>query len=126
MSFLSAVRSSLTQYVGFRGRARRSEFWWFTLFSFLISLVASVLDLRLGTESMWDNGPVSIIVSIGLFLPSLAVTVRRLHDTDRSGWWLLACFVPLVGFLVMLVFLVLDGGFETNRFGVSPKVTAVP
>ncbi|MEV1144744.1 DUF805 domain-containing protein [Micromonospora sp. NPDC049799] len=123
MSFIDAIKSVLTQYVGFKGRARRSEYWWFALFSFLVSLVAGFLDGVLGM-SLGEGGSLGVlglIVSLALLLPTLAVAVRRLHDTDKSGWWLLIGLVPLVGGIVLLVFFVKDGTPGTNRFGDDPK-----
>ncbi|MFI7576551.1 DUF805 domain-containing protein [Micromonospora sp. NPDC049497] len=123
MSFIDAIKSVLTQYVGFKGRARRSEYWWFALFSFLVSLVAGFLDGVLGM-SLGEGGSLGVlglIVSLALLLPTLAVAVRRLHDTDKSGWWLLIGLVPFVGAIVLLVFFVKDGTPGTNRFGDDPK-----
>jgi uncharacterized membrane protein YhaH (DUF805 family) len=124
MSFVAAVRSVLSQYVGFGGRARRSEYWWFVLFSALVGIVASVLDLAFGTDfegTVLTSGFISTLVNLVLLLPSLAVGVRRLHDTDRSGWWLLIGLIPLIGAIVLLVFFVQDGTPGQNRFGPSPK-----
>ncbi|MGN9812519.1 DUF805 domain-containing protein [Micromonospora sp. BQ11] len=123
MSFADAIRSVLTQYVGFTGRARRSEYWWFALFSFLVSIVAAILDGVFGTNlgDAGSTGVIGLIVTVALLLPSLAVGVRRLHDTDRSGWWLLIGLVPLVGAIVLLVFFVKDGTPGANRFGPDPR-----
>lgn len=122
MTFTAAVRSVLTQYVGFSGRARRSEYWWFFLFSVLVSIVTSILDTALGTNfENSTNGVIGLIVSLALLLPSLAVAVRRLHDTDRSGWWILIGLIPIIGWIVLLVFYVQDGTAGPNRFGPSPK-----
>ncbi|WP_422769320.1 DUF805 domain-containing protein [Plantactinospora sp. WMMC1484] len=129
MSFTAAVRSVLSQYVGFSGRARRAEYWWFFLFSLLVGIVTSILDSALGTDfegSSASGGLLNLIASLALLLPSLAVAVRRLHDTDRSGWWILIGLIPLVGAIVLLVFFVLDGTPGPNRFGPSPKHTAAP
>ena len=115
MTFGTAVSSVLTQYTGFSGRARRSENWWFFLFSFLVSMVASVIDTALNSVLL------GIIVTLGLILPSLAVGIRRLHDTGRSGWWLLIALVPLAGAIVLLVFYCQDSEPGPNRFGSSPK-----
>ncbi|MET8042949.1 DUF805 domain-containing protein [Micromonospora sp. NPDC005215] len=123
MSFIAAIKSVFSQYVGFKGRARRSEYWWFALFSTLVSIVAAILDNALGLtfgESS-STGFVGLIVYLVLLLPALAVAVRRLHDTDRTGWWVLIGLVPIVGGIVLLVFLVLDGTPGANRFGASPK-----
>ncbi|WP_422736812.1 DUF805 domain-containing protein [Micromonospora sp. WMMD729] len=123
MSFGTAVKSVLSQYVGFTGRARRSEYWWFFLFTVLVSIVASVLDNALGLTFADDssNGFIGLVVSLALLLPTLAVAVRRLHDTDKTGWWLLIGLVPIVGAIVLIVFFVQDGTPGANRFGPSPK-----
>ena len=128
MSFTAAVRSVLTQYVGFRGRARRSEYWWFALFNVLVGLAAAILDSVLGTTlgDSSSTGVIGIIANLALLLPSLAVAVRRLHDTDRTGWWLLLGLVPIVGAIVLLVFFVSDSTPGTNRFGASPKERPLP
>lgn len=119
----------LSQYVGFGGRARRAEYWWFFLFSLLVGIVTSILDSVLGTDfegSSTSGGVLNLIASLALLLPSLAVAVRRLHDTDRTGWWLLIGLIPLVGAIVLLVFFVQDGTPGPNRFGPSPKHDVAP
>ncbi|MFF5173346.1 DUF805 domain-containing protein [Micromonospora sp. NPDC000089] len=123
MSFTAAIRSVLSQYVGFTGRARRSEYWWFALFTVLVSLVAAILDSVLGTDlgSGRSTGILGLIVNLALLLPSLAVGVRRLHDTDKSGWWILIGLIPIVGAIILLVFFVADSTPGTNRFGANPK-----
>jgi uncharacterized membrane protein YhaH (DUF805 family) len=114
MSFVDAVRSVLTQYVGFTGRARRSEYWYFALFGILVSIVLSFLQLA--TNTSW----ITTIVGLALFLPSLAVSVRRLHDTGRSGWWILIGLIPVIGTIVLIVFYVQDSQGD-NQYGPSPK-----
>ena len=114
MSFGAAITSCFTQYVGFSGRARRSEYWFFALFGFLVYLVAALIDAAIGTSVF------TILVALGLVLPGLAVTVRRLHDTDRTGWWVLINLVPFGG-IVTLVFSCLDSQPFPNRYGPSPK-----
>jgi uncharacterized membrane protein YhaH (DUF805 family) len=121
MSFSEAVNSVLRQYATFRGRARRAEYWWFVLFSMLVSLVAGIIDAVLGTTMQSGVGFVGLVASLALLLPSLAVAVRRLHDTDRSAWWLLIALVPVAGAVVLLVFMLLDGTPQSNRHGPSPK-----
>ena len=109
----------LTQYADFTGRARRKEYWMFVLFSLLIYfLVAIVLVALSATESAINI--VIGLLALSLMLPNLAVTIRRLHDTDRSGWWALLSFVPILS-LVILVFMFLDGTSGGNRFGPDPK-----
>lgn len=124
MSFADAVRSCLQQYVGFSGRARRSEYWWFFLFNVLVSIVASILDSVLGTMSDDTNvGLIGTIASLALLLPSIAVGIRRLHDTSRSGWWILIGLIPIVGWIILLVFYVQDSHGD-NQYGPSPKAAA--
>ena len=126
----------LKQYVDFSGRARRTEYWMFTLFSVIISIALGIVDaLVFGTGSFAavlgggvtasvSLGVLGTIYSLAVLLPSLAVAVRRLHDTDRSGWWLLIGLVPLVGGIVLLVFLVLEGTRGPNSHGADPKAVA--
>ena len=106
------------QYVDFAGRARRKEYWMFTLVSVIISLVLAILDnvLRIGI--------LGLLYSLAVVLPSLAVGVRRLHDTGRSGWWLLISLIPLIGAIVLVVFFATDGEPQPNAYGPDPK--AVP
>ena len=121
MSFTESIASVLRQYVGFRGRARRSEYWWFVLFSLVVSLVSSGVDNMLGIADELGNGPVGTVAGLALLLPSLAVGARRLHDTGRSGWWQLIGLIPIVGQIVLLVFLVQDSHPGANQHGLSPK-----
>ena len=120
MSFQDAVRTCLQKYVDFSGRARRSEYWYFFLFSIIVSIVAGVIDGILGTRNSTGTGLVGVIASLALLLPGLAVGARRLHDTGRSGWWLLIGLIPLIGGIVLLVFFVLDSQPE-NQYGPNPK-----
>ncbi|MGG1688424.1 DUF805 domain-containing protein [Pseudalkalibacillus sp. NRS-1564] len=107
----------LKNYVNFQGRARRKEYWMFTLFNVIFSIVLTIV------ESLADISPfLTSIYSLFIILPSLAVTVRRLHDTGRSGWWVLIGLIPLIGSIVILVFTCLDSDVEENRFGKNPKV----
>ena len=119
MSFADSVRSCLQKYVGFAGRARRSEFWYWVLFSALISIVAQLID-RLIFKSTGNIGVVSGLVNLLLILPTLAVGARRLHDTGRSGWWQLIQIIPVIGAIVLIVFWVQDSHGD-NSHGPSPK-----
>jgi uncharacterized membrane protein YhaH (DUF805 family) len=124
MGFAEAVQTCLQKYVGFSGRARRSEYWWFFLFTVLVSMVASVLDSILGTMSDTTNvGLIGSIASLALLLPSIAVAIRRLHDTSRSGWWILIGLIPIVGWIILIVFYCQDSHGE-NQYGPSPKAVA--
>jgi uncharacterized membrane protein YhaH (DUF805 family) len=115
VSFVDAVRSVLTKYATFSGRARRSEYWFFALAYLIASVVANIIDQMIGTQLF------VYILALALLLPSLAVGVRRLHDTGRSGWWILIGLVPIVGFIVLIVFYVQDSQPMTNAYGPSPK-----
>jgi uncharacterized membrane protein YhaH (DUF805 family) len=125
MSFQEAVRTVLQQkYADFSGRARRSEYWWFVLAQGLIILVPYILFI-IGAAAQKTAltvifGLLLAVVVLGLLVPGLAVTVRRLHDTNRSGWWYLLAFVPF-GSLVVLVFTILEGTPGPNNYGPSPK-----
>ena len=123
MDFMTAVRTCFSKYVDFSGRARRSEFWYWTLFYVLVSFAASILDRALGTTYGANdaNGLISTAAWLALLLPGLAVAARRLHDTGRSGWWLLLIIVILVGWIVLLVFYVLDTEPGDNKYGPNPK-----
>lgn len=106
----------LKKYTVFTGRARRKEYWMFALINFVIAVIIMVVEGMLGSP-----GIISMIYSLAILLPALAVTVRRLHDTGRSGWWLLIALVPFVGGIILLVFMVLDGTPGDNAYGPSPK-----
>ena len=111
--------AALKKYATFEGRARRKEYWFFVLFYFVIAVVISVVEGMLGT-----GGLLAGLFALGMLLPNLAVTVRRLHDTDRSGWWILINLVPLIGWIVSLVFMCTAGTAGSNRFGADPKAAA--
>jgi uncharacterized membrane protein YhaH (DUF805 family) len=114
--------AALKKYATFEGRARRKEFWFFALFNFLAIVLLALIDGVLGTFSEEVGlGLFSGIYVLAIFIPSIAVTVRRLHDTDRSAWWILLSFFPLIGGLVLLVFEVLDSTPGENRYGPNPK-----
>lgn len=125
MSFTEAVRSVLSQYATFHGRARRSEYWWFFLFYIIVLFVASIIDGIFGTnwgDSFYSNwGLFYSLAVLGLLLPNLGVLFRRLHDTNHSGWWVLIGLIPLVGWIVLLVFCVTDSDPGPNQYGPSPK-----
>ena len=111
----------LRKYTVFEGRARRKEYWIFALISALILIFLSLIDELTGWKVWEDEGVLSLVYSIAVFVPTLAVVIRRLHDTDRSGWWILIALIPLVGAIVLLVFLILKGNEGDNRFGPDPK-----
>lgn len=122
LSFVGAVSAVLSKYVTFTGRARRSEYWWFVLFQIVATTVAMILDGVLGiTFGVLPYGVLYCLVVLGLFLPALAVTVRRLHDINKSGWNYLWILIPLIGAILLLVWTCFDSEPETNKYGDSPK-----
>ncbi len=120
MTFSQSIRTCFRKYVDFTGRAARSEYWWFTLFMILGNLAATMVDIAMFDVPPEQYGPLNGIFSLATFLPGLAVSVRRLHDVNRSGWWLLIMFIPLIGWLVLLFWEVSAGTPGANRFGPDP------
>jgi uncharacterized membrane protein YhaH (DUF805 family) len=118
--------NALKQYAVFKGRARRKEYWFFILFNLIASAVLTVIDFMTGNLDLaLGMGPLSGLYSLAVLIPSLAVTVRRLHDTDHSGWWLLIGVIPLAGAIVLLIFMLQDSKPGDNQYGANPKgVTA--
>ena len=110
----------LQNYVNFQGRARRAEFWWFTLANLIAVVVLLVLTAISNIFFL-----LYILYGLALILPSLAVTVRRLHDTDKSAWFLLLYLIPFVGPIIILVLMLIDSTRGTNRYGASEKYPAV-
>jgi uncharacterized membrane protein YhaH (DUF805 family) len=112
----------LSKYATFTGPARRREYWVFSLLSIAIMIALLVVDVMLGMMNAEAGiGLLSGLYTLAIFVPSLAVGVRRLHDTGRSGWWMLLLLVPLVGSLWLLVLMLLDGERSPNQFGPDPK-----
>lgn len=104
MTFGESIKVCFSKYANFTGRAVRSEFWWWTLFTFLVSLATGYVSEM-----------ASVLFSLATILPSLAVGARRLHDTDRSGWWQLLWFIPVIGWIILLVWFIQEGK-ESTRF----------
>ena len=121
-SRVSWYLEALKKYAVFHGRSRRAEYWYFVLFNLIVAIVLAAIDSLLGTFSSAQNiGLLSGIYSLAVLIPTLAVTIRRLHDIDRSGWWILINLVPLIGTIVLLVFALMDGTPGDNRYGPNPK-----
>ncbi|MCK9505910.1 MAG: DUF805 domain-containing protein [Porticoccaceae bacterium] len=115
----------LKKYAVFNGRARRKEYWYFVLFNIIVSVILAVIDGMTGSFSADAGvGILSGIYSLAVFIPTAAVTFRRLHDTGRSGWWLLMVLLPFIGAIVLLIFMVQDSKPGENRFGPNPKEPA--
>jgi uncharacterized membrane protein YhaH (DUF805 family) len=127
MSFAEAVKSFWSRYTMFKGRSRRSEYWFIQLFLIITNLAAAAIDLALmngDVDRFIANGGGGILGLIWILVtivPALAVLVRRLHDTGRSGWWALIGLVPLVGGVVLFVFSVLDSTAGENQYGTPVK-----
>ncbi len=112
----------LKKYAVFSGRARRKEYWMFVLFNLIFSIIAIVLDNVLGTASeQLGYGILYVVYSLAVLLPNLAVTVRRLHDVGKSGWWIFISLVPIIGGIWLLVLLATDSQPGENKYGSNPK-----
>lgn len=105
----------LKKYAVFNGRARRKEYWMFLLFNLIISFIIGFVEVFVGSP-----GYIGLLYYLAVIIPGIAVTVRRLHDTERSGWWLLIVLVPIIG-IMLLVFMVLDSKSGLNKYGANPK-----
>lgn len=114
MDMQQAVRSVLSQYANFNGRARRSEYWFWTLATAIVSIAVAIVDAIIGGMILqW-------VLIVATIVPSLAVGSRRLHDTDKSGWLQLIGIIPIVGWIVLIVFLAMDSTPD-NKYGPNPK-----
>lgn len=113
----------LREFANFEGRARRTEYWMFVLFNALFTLVCVAIDTVVSVAAQYPLPILTLAYSLAMIVPSIAVVVRRLHDTDKSGWWFLISFVPF-GNIVLLVFMCLDGNPMPNAWGPSPKYAA--
>ena len=118
MTLPQAVQSGFKNYVNFQGRATRSEYWWFALFYWIVLIIPYSLmfgDIMSGRGSIW--GLLVVVIALAFFLPTLGLGFRRLHDTNRSAWWLFISLIPLVGPIILLVFLCLPGTVGPNKYG---------
>lgn len=111
MNFIDAVKSVLTKYADFNGRARRSEYWWFFLFNFILNLITGFIDESVSPGGV---GAIGLIVSLGLLIPGIAVGVRRMHDVGKSGWFIL---IPIYNLILACT----NGETGTNQYGPDPK-----
>jgi uncharacterized membrane protein YhaH (DUF805 family) len=116
LTIQDAVRSVLAQYIGFSGRARRSEYWYWVLAAGIVGLVLFILGLAAKIFLV-----LYYIWALAILLPNIGVLMRRLHDTDRSGWWIFIGIIPIVGAIVLIVFTCQDSTPGDNRYGPSPK-----
>ena len=127
MGFSDALQNVLlNNYANLDGRASRSEYWWFVLFNFIVNIVTLVIDLTLGSMITYDMGYVGLIAFLALLLPTVSVSVRRLHDIGKSGWWILLGIIPIVNFIgifVIIVFTIMEGEEQPNQYGNVPTNT---
>lgn len=127
LSMREAVANVFKNYANFKGRARRSEYWWFLVFNSLVSIFLNCIIQPIANsnpDSMFLLGLALILYLAylgGMIIPAWAVTVRRLHDIGKSGWWWLIAFIPIVGSLVLLVWSCQDSDVCENKYGPSPK-----
>jgi len=115
MGFVDAVKLGFQRYATFSGRSSRAEYWWWVLFALIAGAIAGTISETLGG-----------VFALGTLLPGLAVAARRLHDIDKSGWWQLIWFIPLIGWIFLIVWLVRPGDAGVNRFGANPLATLPP
>ena len=118
--------AALKKYAVFSGRAQRKEYWVFYLFNFLITLALSSVEVVLDIAPESDRSVSVMLYFLAVLIPIIAVSVRRLHDTGRSGWWLLIGLIPLLGVLILLFFMIEDGEVGQNAYGLNPKTTRLP
>ncbi|HEX5710855.1 MAG TPA: DUF805 domain-containing protein [Sulfuricurvum sp.] len=117
MNLINAAKSVILEhYIDFNGRASKAEYWWFFLFNFLVGIAAMVIDKILSTDELFNA-----LVTLALFLPGLAVFVRRMHDTGRSGWWILLS-LTIIGIIPLIIWLVQDGDKNMNQYGSVPAL----
>jgi uncharacterized membrane protein YhaH (DUF805 family) len=120
MTFSEAVKSGFDHYADFSGRASRPAYWWWFLFGILVGLAANIIDAIIGSF-----GVISGLAGLALLIPGLAVSVRRFHDIDKSGWWILIFIIPIVGFVLWLIWFTREGDAGENQYG-PPPVEGVP
>ena len=113
----------LRNYANFEGRARRKEYWMFVLFNMIFAIIAMVIDNVLGITYGYElfYGPFYTIYALGMLIPTLAVLVRRLHDIDKSGWWVFISLIPIIGGIWLLILTIMDSTPGENEYGPNPK-----
>ncbi len=115
MTFQQSIQTCLNKYADFKGKASRPEYWWFFLFTVIVGVVAGILDAVIfpGFTETVGTGPLRLLFNVAILVPGLAVGARRLHDTNRSGWWQLL-YITLIGIPVVIIFMVLPTREEDN------------
>ncbi|MCI2399590.1 DUF805 domain-containing protein [Aliiroseovarius subalbicans] len=120
MDFQTAVKTCFDKYVVFSGRASRSEYWWFVLFVFLGNILTTLADAMIFGARAADTGILSMVFGLGTFLPAVSAAVRRLHDTGRSGWWWWLWLLPIIGWIILIIWYATQGDEGDNSFGPDP------
>jgi uncharacterized membrane protein YhaH (DUF805 family) len=120
VGFGQAISSGFSNYINFSGRACRSEYWFWILFYFIGALVTGGIDAAIGMSIT------SGLFGLAVFLPNLAVSIRRLHDLDRTGWWIFISLIPIIGWIILLIWYCTKGTEGPNRFGPDPFGTISP
>ena len=121
MNFQTSIKTCFNKYAVFSGRASRSEFWFFVLFGLLGGVISAIIDTMILGYSVEVNGPINLIFSVALILPSIAVTTRRLHDINKSGWWQLL-WLTVIGGIVVIVWNATEGEKKKNKHGQPIKI----
>ena len=121
MDFQTSIKICFNKYAVFQGRASRSEFWFFVLFGFLGGIITAIIDVMIFGYPWEENGPLNLIFSIALLIPSISVTARRLHDINRSGWWQLL-WITVVGGILLIVWHATEGEKKKNEYGPPIKL----
>ena len=114
MGFTQAISAGFSNYVNFSSRACRSEYWYWILFIIIADVVAAIIDQVLGMQL------VTGLFGLATLIPNIAIAIRRLHDLDRTGWWILLGFIPLIGWIILLIWYITKGTDGPNRFGPDP------
>ncbi|WP_169973016.1 MULTISPECIES: DUF805 domain-containing protein [unclassified Campylobacter] len=114
MTFSQSIKNCFSNYATFHGRASRSEYWWFALFNVLVYILASAIDTTINSSIFYT---ISVLV---LFLPTISVSIRRLHDINKSGWFYLLFLIPIIGIIILIIWFVKRGTIGPNQFGDDP------
>ena len=121
MDLQTSIKTCFNKYADFSGRALRSEFWFFCLFTFLGGIITVIIDVMILGYSVESYGPINLIFSVGVLLPSFAVTTRRLHDINRSGWWQLL-YITIIGIVLVVIWCATEGENKKNKYGSPFKI----
>ena len=116
MDFQTSIKTCFNKFAVFSGRASRSEFWFFVLFGFLGGVITSIIDVMILGYPYEENGPINLIFSVALIIPSISVAARRLHDINKSGWWQLL-WITIIGGILLIIWHATEGENKKNKFG---------